>query len=169
MTNWGPVNMLATHLDPKSADVKICPLVKSYIFGLFTGSTSSKSENQVKWCHHWIGLEKLPQKTPQMLKTVQWFKSYIFHLFRGHTASKSEIWSNLMSPLDWPQKHTPNRLLKCWNSSTALKKKNTYLTTRVITEWFLPKITWEKQGRCHLTIYKYWSDINMFAPERNLV
>ena len=119
MTNWGPVNMLATHLDPKSADVKICPLVKSYIFGLFTGSTSSKSENQVKWCHHWIGLEKLPQKTPQMLKTVQWFKSYIFHLFRGHTASKSEIWSNLMSPLDWPRKHTPNRLLKCWNPSSG--------------------------------------------------
>ena len=68
MTNWGPVNMLATHLDPKSADVKICPLVKSYIFGLFTGSTSSKSENQVKWCHHWIGLEKLPQNDPLNIK-----------------------------------------------------------------------------------------------------
>ena len=126
MTPWVPLSMLASQLEPKSADFRgpidfdglvwfwNLPNIMSALnwpskstpkrpLKCWNPSSGSKvtilaslevmeAQQSMDSTQYYVSIElalkNYPKKTPQMLKSVQWFKSYIFGLFRGHTASK---------------------------------------------------------------------------------
>ena len=71
------------------SNVEICPVVQKLHFDLLEVIESQQTVESTQFdVTIELALKNYPKKTPQMLKSVQWFKSYIFGLFRGHTASK---------------------------------------------------------------------------------
>ena len=69
----------------------------------------------VQWPHHWIGLEKLPQKDP----SYAWICPLVPKLWRG--LLPCQLMFTVTSLLDQPGKTTPKRPLICLNLSIGSK------------------------------------------------
>ena len=74
---------------------------------------------QLIWAHHWIDLKKLPQIDPSNIE---------IHLYRELNQQKkfykpyqTICIDNVISPLNWPWKTTPNWPFTCCNPSTGTK------------------------------------------------